>query len=356
MKLKPFSLIQLFWINQGMWEVLRYSLVVSCKGEKDTIKKFLESISIQTASPSEVVICDAGEDREVEESINNWANLNKDIKVDYFRFKDSNIAQARNAGVKRATSEIILFADLGTRLDFCWAKLLLLPFLEGGIDCCMGWYQMVGEKLWQNNLRKLILPEINSENLSKFLPSARSLAIKRHSFLDCGGFNESLSLAAEDSLFGFQMKKLGIKLGFSPDAIVYWDFPESPVAMWNKLFNYSKGDAETGFLFWGHYFKLSEFLIKLLFDLAASYFLAIIFSKIFGVPFIFSLLFVLVGFPFRRMFNYLNSYGRFDGDIWERMTKYFVLILLLSSQVCGFLRGLFNLRRSRNLRELFERN
>lgn len=325
----------------------RFSLVISCKGEKETIREFLDSLTIQSLPPSELIICDAGRGLEIKKIVDDWAKKNKQISVIFFQSEGANIAFARNRGVERASFEIIAFADLGTRLDSNWARNLIAPFLISEVDCSMGWYRGLGDQTWQVEMKKFILAKLENLDVSTFLPSTRSLAIKKAVFLKCGGFLETLSLAAEDSLFGFKMKKENIKLAFSPDAIVDWQLPNNIFSMWKKLYRYARGDAETGFLFWQHYLNLLTEAAKGSFDLFVVIILTLIFDLFTSSSII---LIILIGlFPLRRMVMYFMRFGKLGPHPYSRLL---VLFVLSSAQLFGFIKGLFNLRHDRELLSL----
>jgi cellulose synthase/poly-beta-1,6-N-acetylglucosamine synthase-like glycosyltransferase len=222
-----------------------------------------------------------------------------------------------------------------------------VPFLVSDIDACMGWYEGVANTKLQNYFKEFLVPTLESLNLKKFLPSARSFGIRKSKFLEINGFQENLSLTAEDSLFGFQMKKQNYKLGFSPDAIAFWDLPQSSSDYWKKVYKYSKGDAETGFLFWDHYFILFNEVLKGIFDLlcviSIGMFLGLFFNS---TNFILTLCSL---FLFIRIIFYFKRFGKITQQNYLRT---FVVFLHSSAQAFGFTRGLFNLVRKKELIEL----
>ncbi len=329
---------------------LDFSLVVSCKGEKDTIDDFLKSIALQSHRPSELIICDAGGEDEVRDCVYSWSEANQDVSVNYFVEKNINIAVARNLGVGKARQNIIAFADLGTKLDINWAKNLLLPMSDSSIDCSMGWYKVAGDAPWQVQIKRFLVPQLRQMDLKKFLPSTRSLAIRKTAFEKVGGFLENLTLAAEDSLFGYAMKVKGVSLAFSPDAIVEWKLPDRILPMWRKIFNYSRGDAETGFLFWKHYFDLFSEFFKALVEISILLFVFLIFEFLYTISWchFFVLAFLLVAV---RAFFYFKRFGALGENPFFRILA---LSILSSAQLSGFIRGLLSLRSNKELLNLYK--
>ncbi len=207
----------------------------------------------------------------------------------------------------------------------------------------MGYYKPVYSKDWHEALAYFLLPRWESIEPETFFASARSMAIKRDLYGEVGGFPEELTHAGEDSLFNFYVMGKARKVAFIPEAIVNWRMEPDLWKMWKSIFRYAKGDAETGFLFWGYYRELLIKLSKLGFDL-------LVFLLIYLLAGYLNLILIssalrFVSYPFLlfgifRIYTLSKEYGVFlPGSVKEKARKFVMLWYFLSAQVCGFLSG-----------------
>jgi len=60
-------------------------------------------------------------------------------------------------------------------------------------------------------------------NYDEFLPSARSMLIKKQLSLRIGGFPEFLDFTGEDTLFDLTYRKNSVEWVINKSAFVYWD-------------------------------------------------------------------------------------------------------------------------------------
>lgn len=327
---------------------ITYDLLISCKNERDTISEFLETVATQKYKPKNLLICDAGNDHVLDDIVRAWSIQNTDIALMHFKLPNAKIATARNELARRARSEVLLYADLGTRLASEWVSRMLYPFENPHIDVTMGWYEIEGRFEWQKALKRYISKPLTDLNVSQFLPSTRSFGIRKKAFEKTRGFNEDLSFAGEDSLFGFEIKKRGLGLAFSPDARVIWKLPDSTFLMWKKIMKYAQGDAETGFMFWGHYISQLTLIVRILFDIVIIAGCGLVFHIcVDAVDFGF-IAFLASVFTLLRFVGYLRTYGPIS-----TVSSGTALLVLVTAQMIGFFRGLYCLIRDKKLRNIF---
>lgn len=201
----------------------------------------LQSILEQTQTPGEVLIVDGGS-----------TDLTRDI-VREFEGKcplvlvlhaGGNIAQCRNLGIKMASGNIIAITDAGCRLENRWLEKITEPICNtSSAKIVAGIYLPLFDNEFGEIASYLVFPPIDALKASKFLPSGRSLALRKDVWLRAGGFPEWLDYA-EDTYFDLKVRELGIDFFLQKDAIVYWMVRKSPIEIFRQFHRYGTGDGQ----------------------------------------------------------------------------------------------------------------
>lgn len=319
----------------------KYSLITTTRNEESNINLWLDSVTKQSLKPKEVIICDAGSDDRTVDLINKFKEKNKlPFEIRVIVAPNVNIARGRNLAVMESSSQVLLFSDVGTELDKNWANYLVSAFEDKDVEAALGWYEPLYSNSFFKSLSLFLLPQLDSIEPEIFMPSARSLAVKRSLFDDIGGFPENLKLAGEDSLFDFNLKFKAKKLAFVPIAKCKWLMPRSIVKMGKTIQRYSYGDAETGFLFWSYYYSLLKNILTLFFE----FFIFVSFF-VFGLAFKSKLILILSAIVFlTTALFYLKvilSYGplRRGGGLREKICNFLAVNFMIFYQSIGFISG-----------------
>lgn len=277
------------------------ALVVTFKDEQSSLQRWIESLSKQLLKPAELVLVDGGDQLSIDPALEQ--SIHRAVSPGSLRLIHSagcNIAEGRNIGVRESTSEIIAFTDLGCTMDSHWLSRLLAPFeRNAAIELAMGWYEVVTRSEFAHCFSAYTVPRLNEIDVERFIPSARSFAIRREVFSKLKGFPEYLTVAGEDSLFGYYAHFLLSRAAFVPEAVVRWEFPDTAGGMFRMIQRYAAGDAEGGRIAWEHYLGLVR--------------------NIFRLPI------VILRYPRRS-----------NASRWQNVRA---VSLLLVSQLCGFIQG-----------------
>src|SRR3990167_11068705 len=193
---------------------MKLSLIVAVLNEEKYIGKLIDSISIQTKIPDEIIIVDGGSSDQTVARIQNSKfkiqNCNSKFKI---IIKPGNRAVGRNEAIRVSKGDIILSTDAGCTLDKNWVKNITAPFatkvhlrgafsvtsevaeglLRGGrVDVVAGYYRGKPQNTFQKSLVPYVLV-MEDKIKGEFLPATRSMAFKKSIWKKVGGFDETLS-------------------------------------------------------------------------------------------------------------------------------------------------------------------
>ncbi len=219
---------------------LPFSLIATIKNERRGIIEFLRSIENQSVPPNEIIMVDGGStDGTVELVRQTLCGRTQAVKL--LERPGLNIAAGRNVGIQQAGNELIVLADAGCRLDRDFCKNLIGCFARiPELDLASGVFQLMNapiahlSKDWQRL------------DWSEFLPSARTLAIRRSLATRIGGFPEHLTLTGEDTLFDINYRRVSARWAFNRKSVVHWDSPNNQEAAGKLEYSYGWGDGESG--------------------------------------------------------------------------------------------------------------
>jgi glycosyltransferase involved in cell wall biosynthesis len=226
----------------------KVSLVACVKNDVETVNGWIQSIYRQTILPDEIIVVDTGSSDGTFRLLQEEACISRGIPFHVIYSPAANIAQARNIGIKNAKNQIIAITDFGATPREDWLEKITYPLLEDPeILLSAGLYATVDKNglpalnsaLWLWNRLDRIDP-------SSYLPPGGSAAFRKDIWEFVGGYPEWLTLTGEDTCFDLQLKHLGGKWAFVPEAVVLWHAPETIKLYVGKMFTWAKGDGEAG--------------------------------------------------------------------------------------------------------------
>ncbi len=249
------------------------SFVTTVYNEENTISSLLESLFNQTRLPDEVIIVDGDSHDNTVKRIRNFLSTlpkNKNLPKVHIISKPCNRSEGRNLGIKMAKGEIIVLTDAGCILDKHWIERIIKPFTNNSVDAVAGYYAGRAQTIFQQCQIPYFLVMPDQLNPKHFLPATRSMAIKKQVWEELGGFPEEYS-HNEDYVFAKKLKRMGKKIAFAGDAIVYWLPKKTVKDCFLMFFRHAYGDAEARIfrpkvviLFIRYLFILSIFIIGLI--------------------------------------------------------------------------------------------
>lgn len=276
---------------------MKTSVCITTFDEKEeTIKSLLHALNDQTLKPDEIIIIDA-----------------KD-------YDNCSRSKGRNIAIKKAKNEIIAITDAGCIPHRDWLEKLVKnldpssqSYDEAGVVA--GSYEMITNNNFQK-AESVFLGTLQKDINDDFMPSARSMALTKSVWKKASGFPEELENTAEDTVFDVRLLNVGAKFTVVKDAVVDWSLPENLFGFIKSIYNYAKGDAESG-IWWHPTKRLKTHNLKIL----------TIFARYLAFFLIYSI------FDYRILGLVLVVYMLFANS----KAKYWGIILQFTSDIAGII-------------------
>ena len=232
-------------LSNNLPDTLQVSLIASVKNEAGNIAKWMDCVQKQTRLPNEIVIVDGGSTDGTDQMLENWSN-HCPVPLKVIKAPGTNIARGRNIAIQEARYSIIAVTDFGCEPKPDWLEMLIQPFkLEPETRVSAGFYESIGRtgKVLSGNG---LWPGLGKVDPQAFLPSSRSVAFRKEVLDAVGGHPEWLTKTGDDTYLDLELKRLGGKWAFVPEAQVKWIAPEKLGVYLGKMYQWASGDGESG--------------------------------------------------------------------------------------------------------------
>ena len=224
-------------LDKARWP--RISVVVCTYNGSGTILDCLRGIQRLDYPAIEVIIVDDG-------STDDTARFARQFPFKVISISHLGLSTARNVGLQNASGEIVAYIDDDAWPDPNWLTYLALTFRD---ETCAGAggpnNRPPGESMVSDCAADspggpihVMLTDVEAEHL----PGC-NMAFRREALVAVGGFNPVFHTAGDDVDLCWRMQSAGLKLVFSPAAVVWHRAPQSVVAYWNQQFGYGKAEA-----------------------------------------------------------------------------------------------------------------
>lgn len=177
------------------------SIIVPIYNGASTIRETLDSVLQQSIKAFELIVIDDGSTDNTLEVVAGF----EDPRLSVFSYPNAGVAATRNRGVTHASAEYISFIDA----DDLWTPDKLarqLDVLESSPNAAIAysWTDYIDQtgRFIAHDQQVTFSGNVYGELLRRdFLESASNVTIRRQAFLDVGGFDSSLSGAADWDFF-----------------------------------------------------------------------------------------------------------------------------------------------------------
>ncbi len=233
------------------------SVVVTVRDEAGSIEALLNSLAAQGRSPDEIVIVDGGSTDATSAILAAWAER---LPLRVLSRPGANISAGRNAGIAAASGVIVAVTDAGVRLAPDWLAALLAPFAVAPATQVVGGFFAPDPRTpFEHALGATTLPTRADVRVETFLPSSRSLALRRTAWERVGGYPEWLDYC-EDLIFDLKLREACGPFAFAPDALAHFRPRPSLRAFWHQYFRYARGDGKAGLFARRHAIRYATYL------------------------------------------------------------------------------------------------
>ncbi len=224
-----------------------FSLVSTVFNEAARLPQTIADLEAQSLKPLEIVITDAGSSDATWEILNEWKQKSK-IQIVLLQEKGCNVARGRNLAIQAASCDLIASTDFGCRFHPDWLQSIISPFMNEKVQVVGGAFSIQTDELATRAAQADYVlqngyPVVMDEYFSV---SSRSIAYKRLIWEEIGGYEEWLTLAADDTIFWRLIKKKGFHCVLVDEPYVSWMRHRTFHAFAKEAFRYGLGDGESG--------------------------------------------------------------------------------------------------------------
>ena len=233
------------------------SVVVTVRDEAASIEALLASLAAQGHQPDEIVIVDGGSTDATLPILAAWEPR---LPLRVLVRPGANISAGRNAGIAVARGAIVAVTDAGVRLAPDWLSALLAPFeADPATQVVGGFFAPDPRTPFELALGATSLPTLADVRPETFLPSSRSLALRRAAWERVGGYPEWLDYC-EDLIFDLKLREACGPFAFVPDALAHFRPRPTLRTFWHQYFRYARGDGKAGLFARRHAIRYATYL------------------------------------------------------------------------------------------------
>lgn len=226
--------------------------------EGESIRRLLDSLAAQTRQPDEVVFVDGGSRDNTVAVLHEYAER---LPLRVLVEPGANISAGRNRAIAAATGEIIAVTDAGVALAPDWLERITQPLLDDpALEVVSGFFEAAPQTIFEAALGATTLPLADEIDAETFLPSSRSLALRKAAWITAGGYPEWLDYC-EDLILDLRLRQIAAPTAFEPNALVYFRPRTSLESFFRQYYHYARGDGKADLWRKRHAVRYATYLI-----------------------------------------------------------------------------------------------
>ncbi|MFI5269188.1 MAG: glycosyltransferase, partial [Chloroflexota bacterium] len=219
-----------------------------------TIATLLNDLLAQDLPAAEIIVVDGGS------TDGTHAIVSPHQEVRLSDLPGANISQGRNRGIAEARHDLIAITDAGVRLDSTWLRAITAPLQSGQAQVVAGFFEPDPHSPFETAMGATVLPAVEDINPNTFLPSSRSLALRKDVWRQAGGYPEWLDYC-EDLILDLNIRRSpSVRVAFVPQAVVRFRPRSSLGAFFRQYYRYARGDGKAGLWRARHIFRYLAYL------------------------------------------------------------------------------------------------
>ena len=236
------------------------SLISTVYNEGSTVRDLLDSLVAQTLPPDEVVIVDGGSNDDTVAHIQAYQSR---LPLRLIVQPGANISQGRNRAIAEARGDIIAVTDAGVTLQPTWLQEITRPLREDAeVAVVSGFFVAAPWNAFEMALGATTLPDLSEINPQTFLPSSRSLALRKSAWEAAGGYPEWLDYC-EDLIFDFELRRRYGYFAWAPTAIAEFRPRRTLREFFWQYYRYARGDGKADLWRERHAIRYGVYLVAL---------------------------------------------------------------------------------------------
>lgn len=229
--------------GDGAGTSVEVSVVVACRDAEEDLAEQLRALAAQECGATwEVVLADNGST----DGTLAVAEAHRHL-LPGLRILDASSARgpagARNAGVRAARGDLIVFCDADDVVAPGWLAAMVDALREHPVVVARLDHDQLNHA-WSRALRASQTGLVQSE--PPFLPYAfcAALGVRRSAHEAVGGFREEFDRACEDRDYCYRLQLAGYPLSLADGAVVHYRHRESPLGVFRQSRSYGLGNVQ----------------------------------------------------------------------------------------------------------------
>jgi len=236
------------------------TLIATVLNEGDNIHRLMDTIQQQTRQPNEIIIVDGGSRDQTVEILRRYERI---LPLRVLIEPGCNISRGRNVALAAATGDIIAITDAGVYLDNDWLETITQPLIDNpSCTVSAGFFRADPQTVFEAALGATTLPLVNEVNPTTFLPSSRSVAVRRAAATQVGGYPEWLDYC-EDLIFDLRLQATQPPFVFVPHATAHFRPRPTLTSFYKQYYRYARGDGKADLWRRRHAIRYGIYLLAL---------------------------------------------------------------------------------------------
>jgi len=227
------------------------SLVIPVRDEEASIDALLATIAAQTYPPAEVIFVDGGSTDHTVERLRIAGESDSRMRV--LAAGPATPGRGRNVGISAAANSWIALTDAGIQLEPDWLERLVAVIrADPEVDVVHGSFEPVTRTFFQHCVALCTIAPKHDTPSGRASPKfIASTMLRKRVWQSVGGFPDQR--AGEDLTFMESTVRDGFKIGWAPDARVWWQMQPNLSRTFRRFQNYSYHNVLAGRQWDWHY-------------------------------------------------------------------------------------------------------